>query len=353
MDPTLLAYLQSAIKGNKGVGGTLGTIDSPLWGIISGGFNPNTLADFGRTNSTLLSQHANTEDPVVQAVLEQIYSGADPYALSSWLAKYEASNPAAIQQSGWQSQDLGNLATALQKEYASGGEAAKQDYWQKMGLSNPLDIYSEATTPMGKKSANRVRQLDAELARLEPGTVNTQGDVMRAFANLKNAKTATGDSAIQQFYSGKELAKMIKRQGTDFNPIFGRISGDAKNFTKWLEKQDQISVEDALSQAESMGVKQTGAYPSSMRVVKEGLGRKDRLERIAPKNTSIVEGTPEFYAFREAIDASRRQMGKVQDIEAKKKATQRGALRAVMEQGRTPLSDELKQRMAMLGQLAK
>lgn len=360
MDPTLLAYLEAAIKGNKGVGGVLGNVDSPLLGVLSGGFNPETVAAFGRQNSSLLSQYANSQDPVIQAVLEQIYSGADPYALSSWLARYEATNPQAVQASGWQSQDLNRLATALQKEYTQGGESAKQDYWTKMGLSNPLDVYTLENVPLAGATAERVRQLDEEMARIAPETTRTKSALNIAAKQLEKAKTSGGASAVSRFFSGGDLAKLIERAGTDYNPVFGRVGGKAKTFVDWLKKQEQISVDDAMAQAKQMGVGEgASGFSGGMGVVEEGLGKtastkaRKRLEGLTPKTTSVTEGTPEFYAFREALNAAQRQTNKEYGLEQRKKATKKGALRAVQEQGRVPLTDEIKQRLAMLGMLGK
>lgn len=338
MDPELMQLFLAAKGKNKNVSGLLGNLDNQMLAYLSGAYNPLTQSqDTG--GGSLFAQYENYNQPAIQDVLAQIRNGVDKY----WLSSYIDSNidPAAIAASGFQVQDFKNLASALQQDYQKG--AVKQDMWAKAGLSNPLDLYTAENAPMGAKTQERVRQIDKELGRVSPMVEQAKSALSGAYQKLQGAKTSEGKGAVERYFSGKDLSNIIKRQGTDWNPIFGRIGGNVKSLTKWLEGQDNVSIDEALSKMKELDTGKPTGYSTSSALVEDALKKdvKGRVKRLSPKNTAVVEGTPEFYAFREALNASQRQMNKEYGLQQKKAANQRGALRAAQEQGRTPLRDEL------------
>jgi hypothetical protein len=351
MDPELLQLFSQAIRGNKNVAGTMGNLDNIMLGFLSGGFNPYTVAPQTQQGGSLWSSYAgNPEYEEIQPIIDLIQRGADEFQIQQAVDNMVADGGSL---GSFSADNFGRLARALQEDYSKGGPKAMKDVFRQAGLSSPLDLYDVSTVPLGAKTKNRIAELEDERLRLAESRTGVDQNLNAAFNALKKSKTSKGESAVQRFYSGKDLAKMVRRQGTDYNPIFGRLGGKAKEFAKWLETQDSISVERVMQEADMMfeGVGPKG-FPESKRVVEQGLGRKDRLGRLN-RTEEIVEGTPEFYAFRRAIDASRRQTSKEQEIDAREKALRSGALRAAQEQGRTPLGDELKQRMRLLAGLGK
>lgn len=348
MDPELLQLLIQATGGRSGAGRTSSNLEDVLLGYLSGGYNPMTDMDSGSTSGKLIQKYGSSQLPAFQAIMDNLLSGADQYELDSIVSRLEANQ--MIPETGFTTDSFRSLVDAMYKEYTGGGSAGKKDVWQKAGLSNPLDVYDIQTAPLGKKGSAAYAELQKRAQPILSQGEQIDNELKRAMGVLKSSTEGKNTGGTRR-YSTQDLAKLFTREAN--RGSLGGWLNPEDEFAEWLNKNygdESLSVADVSSAAQKWSKKKS-----------KGIGSKDvsrilsdkQLGKLTPRDMKTDIESPEFFAFRRAIDASRRQALDEENIMANENAIRQGALDTVNALGRTPLKDELRSRLSMLAKLGK
>lgn len=353
-DPELLNLFLQASGSPSGANRTSGMLENLLLGYISGGINPMTLLGTagGGGGSALMQTYASDPNPVIQQIISHIQTGTDPYRLSSFVDSLVASNSDAVAESGFQAEDLKSLALAMQKEYSGGGtgKGKKGGFdFSGAGLSSPLDVYDETNTPISGEAAKllaKARVKGQKISELSGSAADRARKSKEALGPLFGKKF-TSPELIKWLKTTPEGKRIAKEQNIDWSkvdPDTGEIYGFG------------TSAESGHSWYNPLGWGADVVTQSSRALEKFG------KQNVAGKQAKTIEekvgyGKPmdpkKLYEYEQAqLDerALRDQEFKAARME---EAVKRGVARAYRESGRTPLQDELKQRLTMLSMLNK
>lgn len=356
-DPELLNLYLNSVNSPSGASRIEDLLSSQLLGYISGGINPLTLAGGGAGGgSALMQTYMSDPNPVIQQIIQHIQQGSDPYRISSFVDELVANNEDAVTQSGFQPEDLKSLAVAMQKEYSgaggSGGGSSSRSKkggfdFAGAGLSNPLDVYDSTNTPITGEAAKL-------LSKAMAGSKNIADLKAKASDKSRLSKEELGPLFGKKFNS-KELINWLQtspegkllaqESGVDFSKvdpetgeIFGWRSSRDRNSSPW----NPLSwIQDGIT-----NVSRTGEI-----IAKQYIGNS-KPKTIEDK---VGYGKPmdpqKLYEYEQAqLDeaALRDQESKAKRMQ---EAVMRGVARAYKESGRTPLGDELKQRLTLLSRI--
>lgn len=351
MDPELLSLYAQLVNSPSGASKIEDLLGSQLLGYISGGINPMTLTGGNASASPLMRSYMSDPNPVIQQIIQHIQQGSDPYRVSSFVDSLVASNEDAVTDSGFQPEDLKNLAVSMQKEYSGGGTSGGGSRSKKggfdfagAGLSSPLDIYDATNTPITGEAAKL-------LSKAMAGSENISKLKSSASDRSRKSKEKLGPLFGKKFNS-EELVKFLKdtpegrliakESGVDLtkvDPVTGEVFGWRTSNDRGGSPWNPASwIEDAVS-----NVSRTAEIITKQNIMG---GKPKTIE------DKVGYGKPvdpqKLYEYEQAqLDerALRDQESKSQRLQ---EAVMRGVARAYKESGRTPLGDELKQRLALL-----
>lgn len=355
-DPELLNLFLQSTNSPSGANRTLNLLNSELLGYLSGGFNPMTQVG-GSGSSPLMRTYESDPNPVMQQIIAHIKGGTDPYRLSSFVDDLIGGNTTEVANLGFQPEDLKNLAIAMNKEYTGtggGGTSSRGSSkggfdFAGAGLSSPLDVYDETNTPMTpatqkllQEAMGRSSKVSEQMASAKDRSRKAKSELGPMFGKKFNTKE------LVEFLKNDPEGKLIaKESGVDFqkvDPETGEIYGWKTSRDRGGSMWNPLSwVDDAIT-----NVSRTAEIIAKQNVMG---GKPKYIEN------KVGYGKPEdpqkLYEYEQAqLDeaALRDQEFKAQKME---EAVKRGIARAMRDSGRTPLGDELKQRLALVAKLNK
>lgn len=356
MDPELFnLYLQS-VNSTSGAGRLEDLLYSPMLGLISGGFNPLTLAGSDAGSSPLMSSYMSDPNPVIQQIIQHIQQGSDPYRVSSFVDDLMANNEDQVTQLGFQPEDLKNLAIAMQKEYSGGGTSGGSGSSRSKkggmnfagaGLSNPLDVYDATNTPITGEAAKLLSKAMAGSEKISQLKGETSDRLRKSKEGLGPlfGKKFNSKELVDWLKSSPEGQRLAAESGVDFSkvdPETGEVFGWRTSRDSGKSPWDPRSwIDDAVT-----NVSRTAEIIAKQNIMG---GKPKTIE------DKVGYGKPsdpyKLYEYEQAqLDEAA-----LRDQEFKndkmKEAVMRGVARAYQESGRTPFGDEMKKRLTLLARV--
>ena len=355
MDPELLNLFLQSVNSPSGASRMEDLLSSPLFGYISGGVNPMTFAGGNASASPLMQSYMSDPNPVIQQIIQHIQQGSDPYRVSSFVDSLVGNNEDQVTQLGFQPEDLKNLAVAMQKEYSggssgSGGRSSsgKGGFdFAKAGLSNPLDVYDETNTPISGEAAKLLSKAMAgseNISKLKSGASDRSRKSKEKLGPLFGKKF-NSEELVRFLQETPEGRLMAKESGVDFekvDPVTGEVYGWKTSNDRGGSPFDPRSwVEDAVS-----NVSRTAEIIAKQKIMG---GKPKTIEDKVGYGKSV---DPEkLYEYEQAQLDERALRDQESKSKKMQEAVMRGVARAYKESGKTPLGDELKQRLALMSKV--
>lgn len=336
-NPQYAALLKAAMTNAKGssMSGLLNNIDNPLWGILTGGYDPRTFAG-QQQGGDLWSQYDSEDAPAaIQAIMGRIERGDNEYEVQAFI---DGLNDSSLQSTGLGDPEearkrLYDLSSDLTKEYRKGSE--EQDDFAKMGLPSPLERYSDnpALIPMTDKLA---KLIGAEQRKVDLYA----GAQFQAQKDYDTQMKLMGDLLKGAQKKAKEEIKGEEGFFEKRNPL--RVFGDIAN----LPRDVYDTINNVLEMSPITGKNVYKGRTELEQEKRSAQTQRDRAAVIAEETGAFDPMNPRFVKMREignkiaAANIARQQAEKAQgDLLA-------GAVDKLESQGRTPLMDALVARLS-------
>lgn len=335
-NPAYAALLKAALTNAKGssMGNLLNNIDNPLWGILTGGYDPRTF--IGQQDAgSLWSQYDSADaPPAIQNIMGRIERGDNEYEVQAFIDQL---NDSALQSTGLGDPEearkrLYNLSTDLYKDYTKGQES--QDDFAKMGLPSPLERYSDnpALIPMTDKLSKLIASEQKKVDLYAGAQFQAQKDYDAQMKLMSSLMRGAQEKAKREIKTKEGFWE--KR-----NPL--KLGSDLLNIPR--------DAYDAINNFLEMGmITGQNTYKGRRALEQQAMesrGKAARTAQIAEETDVFNPMNPRFVKMREignriaASNIARQQAEKAQgDLLA-------GAVARLESEGRTPLMDALVARM--------
>lgn len=319
MDPELMALLTQAraTGANKNLSSVLRNLNNPMLAFLAG--VPQQPTDVS-ADMPLMSQYANVSDPVIQEIVSKINAGTNEYELSSWFANRMADPQfaLAVADTGMQEDDLLALAKGMQRERSKAGSSVRDSWWAKAGLSDPSQLYTEATVPLSEREALRI-------ADIRIGSRPAREMLSRAKMEESNARRGVelSDKTLADFLGN---LRSIEMQGGGSVPAMSlaRMRRD-------IESRRGGITEEGLQGLVEKYRPENADYAKAYEKDIQQLYKRGRPSAPGKSRDALTKA-------QENVGLAQQQLNAAAEEEA---AIRRGRARAFAEAGRTPARDEL------------
>ena len=332
----LLALLGGAKAGNKKLSGLLGNLDNPLLLAFAGVLDP--MYGTGSAGATpLMSQYANSQEPIIQDIVSKVQQGVDPYALSSYIDTLV--NVPNTDMAGFQVNDLKGLAKGLANEWSK-SSSNSNNVFAKAGFRHPNDVYTYSDLPMEDYAVKAIQDISKQEQEATKGYDAAAQNAKKALLAFQQAPKQTPN--IRSAKRDAQIKKMIDQEmGLPMFLVRDNALGAFRNF---LEKNPQATIGQMEGKynelARSMGV--SGSEIG--KVLKKIKQTSTSAERFGPVADTSMQAYDEAQRAKIAPEAAMSNARRVQQAIMDKQ------MEKVSAKGRTPFTDQVQALMKFVGQ---
>ena len=333
----LLALLGGAKAGNKKLSGLLGNLDNPLLLAFAGVLDP--MYGTGSAGSTpLMSQYANSQEPIIQDIVSKVQQGVDPYALSSYIDTLV--NVPNTDMAGFQVNDLKGLAKGLANEWSK-SSSNSNNVFAKAGFRHPNDVYTYADLPMEDYAVKAIQDISKQEQEATKGYDAAAQNARKALLAFQQGPKSTAPK-VRDMGREAQIKKMIKDEMG--SPIFLVQDNTLGAFKNWFEKNPQATIGQMEGKynelARSMGV-QGSDFGKVLKKIKQ---TSKSSERVGPVADTSLQAYDEAQRAKIAPEAAMSNARRIQQAIMDKQ------MEKVSSKGRTPFTDQVQALMKFVGQ---
>jgi hypothetical protein len=334
MDPELMQLFLSAKNSDTGAAGLLKLLTSPQLQLLAGQYDP--LAAQGGS-AGLTQRYASDPTPAIQQMMQQINSGIDKFALSSYVDSLAGQG---VDTGSFQIDDLKSLGNALIAERDGTGPKGSKNAG---GLRNPTDLYTTADVPVSQSNIQALSgymknqdQAASRLKQAEAGADTAMKDMGPLFSGMDERGRPMAPSAQQmiQYVKGNQQSL----PGAD-SIDWRKVDPDTGTAYSWAGTQSR----EKRGFADPRGLIDMFTKTPLQAIAKTG---EDIWDMNFGKSKSVADYVPQpdekkTEAYKKAMRKKGLAEQQVNAGQGQEEAYRRGMLRAYAEAGKTPAKDQL------------
>lgn len=334
MDPELMQLFLSAKNSDTGAAGLLKLLTSPQLQLLAGQYDP--LAAQGGS-AGLTQRYASDPTPAIQQMMQQINTGIDKFALSSYVDSLAGQG---VDTGSFQIDDLKSLGNALIAERDGTGPKNSKNAG---GLRNPTDLYTTADVPVSQSNIKALSgyrknqdQAASRLKQAEAGADTASKDMGPLFAGMDERGRPMAPSAQQMIQYVKSNQQSLP--GAD-SIDWRKVDPDTGTLYSWAGTQNRPK----RGFADPRGLIDMFTKTPLQSVFKTG---EDIWDMNFGKSKSVADYVPQpdekkTEAYKKAMRKKGLAEQQVNAGQGQEEAYRRGMLRAYAEAGKTPAKDQL------------
>ena len=341
MDPELMQLFLLAKNSDTGAAGLLKLLTSPQLQLLAGQYDP--LAAQGGS-AGLTQRYASDPTPAIQMMMQQINTGIDKFALSSYIDSLAGSDGQGVDTGSFQIDDLKSLGNALIAERDGTGPKGSKNTG---GLRNPTDLYTTADVPVSQSNIKALSgymknqdQAASRLKQAEAGADTAMKDMGPLFSGMDERGRPIAPSAQQMIQYVKSNQQSIP--GAD-SIDWRKVDPDTGTLYSWAGTQNRSTPKignNPIGEFDILGMLTKTPLQS---IFKTG---EDIWDMNFGKSKSIAEYIPQpdekkTDAYKKAMRKKGLAQQQVNASQGQEEAYRRGMLRAYAEAGKTPAKDQL------------